>query len=377
MKRLYKAAAAVLTLLVCAVMMSAGKKPAAEPEAYILIEADTGTVLDEKNSKELCNVGYLSKLMSLLLIAEDIETGKYSVETVLTASQSVYGTKGSVVWLEPRDSMTVEELLKSVIIGNANDALTVLAEASEGSVDKFVMRMNAEAFDLGLRNTAFFSPYGFYDEREHTTAAELAVICSRLVHYEKLRPYFRTWRDFVRNGAVELVSENSLTRTYSPHIGLKAAHSEASGYCIAEAAMSEEGVCYISLVLGAEDEDSSHKTAKKLCKKGFNEFKVTATMFPDEMLMPVKVKKGIDTAAGIRLKNQSALVIPKGAGELRTVTVLPQYLTAPVRRGQVIGCAAFYNGKTLVYESEIVAADNIGRLDCGYAFRKMLLNLLE
>ena len=346
-------------------------------ECYALIECGTGSIVLSENAGKQVNCGYLSKLMTLLLIAEDIETGKYRLDTELTASETVRGTKGAVIWLEPGDKISVEELLKGVIIGNANDAVTVLAEKSEGSIEAFVSRMNSEAFDLGLRDTAFYSPYGYYDEREHTTAADMAVICRKLAGYEFLRDSFCTWREHIRNGTVELVSENTLTRTYSAHIGFKAAHSEQSGYCIAEGAVSEDGTRYIAVVLCASDEKTCFDRAKELCRRGFREYKVTATLFPDEMVRPVRVKKGVESAVSVSLASQSGLVIPQSAAQIRTVTVLPQYLTAPVRKGQVIGTAAFYDGRTLVYESDIVADESVDRLDYGNAISKMLSNVVK
>lgn len=346
-------------------------------KAYVLMEPTTQTVLDSENADLRLNVGYLSKLMTILLIAEDIETEKYTMSTELTASSTVTGTKGAVVWLEAGDKMTVEELLKSVIIGNANDAVTVLAEKSEQSVENFVMRMNTEAFDLGLRNTAFYSPYGYYDEREYTTAHDMAVICAELVKYEFLRPYFKTWRDFVKSGQTELVSENRLANSYERHIGFKAAHSEETGYNIAEGGMNESGDCYIAIVLGADNEDDMYKQAKSLLKSGFNDYKVTATMFPDEMLMPMKIRGGCDTAVEIALRQQSRLVVPKSVGELSTKVVLPEYLTAPVKKGQVIGTAAFYSDKNLVCEIDIIVKDDVKKLSMGYIFKEMLCNMIE
>ena len=344
---------------------------------FVLLETQSGSVVLGENADEQVNCGYLSKLMTLLLIAEDIETGKYGLDTVLSAPESVRGTKGAVIWLEPGDKVTVEELLKGIIIGNANDAVTVLAGRSEGTVDAFVLRMNCEAFDLGLRNTTFYSPYGYYDEREYTTAADMAVICRKLSEYRSLRPYFCTWRDFIKNGSVELVNENTLSRTYSAHIGFKAAHSDQSGYCIAEGAESEDGTKYIAVVLGAADEETAFKKAKELCRRGFREFKVTATFFPDEAVKPVRVKKGVTGSVSVELREQNSLVIPQSAGELRTVTVLPEYLTAPVKKGQVIGTAAFYDGKTFICESDIVAGESVERLSFGNAIVKMLVNVIK
>ena len=237
--------------------------------------------------------------------------------------------------------------------------------------------MNCRAFDLGLRDTAFYSPYGYYDEREYTTAHDLAVICSELFRYDFMQPYFKTWRDFIREGQTELENENTLSRTYDRHAGFKAAHSDESGYCIAECGKDEEGTAYIAVVLGAPDEDSMYAAAKGLVKSGFSGYKVTTPGFLDELLRPVKVKNGVDSAVEVCLKSQSTVVVPKGVSELSNVIVIPDYLSAPLRKGQKIGTAAFYNGDTLVYETDIVVKNDVKKLTYGYILRKMLLNLIE
>lgn len=379
LKKIIKTGAAVLIAAIM-VKFSLPFLPVYADEAelaYILIETGTGTVLEEHNSDMHMNAGYLSKLMSLLLIAEDIETGKFSFDDELTAPQSVYGTKGSVIWLEPGDKLTVDELLKGAVIGNANDAITVLAERSEGSLEAFTARMNSRAFDLGLRNTAFYSPHGYYDEREYTTAHDIAVICSELAKFDFMQSYFKTWRDFIREGQTELVNENTLARTYEQHIGFKASHSDQSGYCIAEGGESEDGTSYIAVVLGAADEDMSFSTAKQLVKKGFSDYRVTVPGFLDELLRPVRVKDGVDMAVEVGLRSQSTIVIPRGVSELSNVIVMPEYVSAPVEKGQKIGTAAFYNGDTLVYETDIITKSNVEKLSYGYIFKKMLLNLIE
>lgn len=376
MKKICIILSAIMTFLL-AVPVYSGAEDFENIKSYILIESTTGTVIEEKNPSQRLNAGYMSKLMTLLLVAEDIETGKYLLSTELTASSSVTGTKGAVVWLEQGDKMTVEELIKSVVIGNANDAVTVLAEKSEKTVDEFVMRMNGEAFDMGLRDTAFYSPYGYYDEREYTTAHDIAVICSKLAKYEFMKPYFKTWRDFVKSGQTELVNENTLARTYDRHIGFKACHSDESGYCIAEGGVNDSGMCYIAVILGAESEDVSFGSAKKLINKGFSDYKVTATMFPDEMLMPVRVRNGEDSAVEIHLRNQSNLVVPRGVNELSTVVVIPEYLTAPLKKGQKIGSAGFYSEKNLVCEIDIVTSDSVDKLTFGFILKKTLYNLLK
>ncbi|MBR1592526.1 MAG: D-alanyl-D-alanine carboxypeptidase [Ruminococcus sp.] len=345
--------------------------------AYILMEAKTGYIAEEYNSDVRLNVGYLSKLMTVLIAAEDIEKGLYSPDDEVTASPSVTGTKGAVVWLQAGDKITVGDLLKSVIIGNANDAAIVLAENSGGSVEDFVVRMNAEAERLGMRDTVFCSPCGYYDGNEYSTAHDIALICRELVNYDMLTDYFRTWRDFVKSGQTELVNENTLSRTYERHIGFKACHSEQSGYCAAEAGRNEKGIVYISVVLGAEDEDISLGKAKKLINTGFGEYKITATMFPDEMLRPLEVRNGTENFVEMQIQRQDMLVVPVGVKELSSVVVIPEYIDAPVRKGQKIGMASFYNGDVLVCEIPITAKEDVDRLSFGWIFGKTLLELIK
>ena len=225
LKRYILAAALVLF---AAALISAGKKKEEPvlPSAYILVECETGTVLSEYNSAQRLNGCYMNKLMALLLIAEDINAGQYELSDVLTASESVRGTSGSVIWLEPGDQLTVEELLKSVIIGNANDALTVLAENSSGTVEDFTMDMNARAFDLGLRIRFIFRcmdtmtkgnilPVLTFLWFVRSSEYEFS---GRISHLERL----------VKEGRTELVSENTLSRTYHRHCGFKACHSDVA-----------------------------------------------------------------------------------------------------------------------------------------------------
>lgn len=371
---------AVLVLAAFVFVLGAGVEEKEEDVGYkasVLMEIETGTLLSEHNSSEQFNAGYLSKLMSVLLIAEDIDTGKYSPDDVLTASDSVTGTKGSVIWLEAGDSITVDELLKSVIIGNANDALTVLVEKSERSVEDFVSRMNSEAFDLGLRDTAFYSPYGYYDERECTTAHDIAVICTRLAKYDFLQPYFSTWREFVREGKTELVNENKLSRTYDQHIGFKAVHSDLSGYCIAEGGDNGKGMRCVAVVLGAPDPDTMYDTAKLLLRDGYTGYKIISTMFPEEMMRPLSIRNGEESAVELTIPSQNRLAVPKSSGSLDTVVVIPEYAEAPVKKGQRVGAAAFYNGSTMVYETPVIVKSDVNKLTFGFVTRRMLLKVLK
>ncbi len=357
-------------------LLGADKKEDISAYSYIVIEADTGMMIEGVNADKKANISYLSKFMAILLIAEDIDQGEYTVNDVLTASDSVTGTKGAVIWLKSGDTLSVDELLKSVIIGNANDALTVLAEHSSGSVDDFVKDMNACAFDLGLRDTVFDSPYGYSGDNTYSTAHDLAVICSELLKYRFLRGYFSIWRDFVKNGQVELVSENTLARNYSFHAGFKACHSDEAGYCIAEGGRNDNGTMFIAVILGADSAEATFSSSKALLKKSFRDYKVADTMFPDEMLKPVLVRCGTETAVKIGIREQGKALVPRENSELRSKIVIPEYLSAPVRAEQPVGTVAFYNGDDLVFETDIITKSAVHKLEFTYVLEKLLYKLM-
>ena len=357
--------------------ISADKNDKINAKAYVLMEAETRTVLESENADIRLNAGYMNKLMSLIIIANHIENGAISLNDELIASDSVRGIKGSVVWLESGDKMTVDELLKSVIVGNANDALTVLAEAVSGNINTFVMDMNAEAFEMGLRDTYYTNPYGYYDEREYTTAHDIGVVCAKLAEFDFLTQYFKTWRDFVKDEKVELVNENTLSRTYEPHIGFKVCHSEEYGYCLAEGGRNSENNTFIAVIIGANSEDDLFRYGKKLVKKGFSGYKVVLSEFPDEMLMPLKVKNGTFSAVEMCIKEQGKMTVPKDKRNIRTKVVVPEYITAPVREGQSVGCAAFYNDDTLVFETDIITKSSVKSLTWYYILKRSLFNMIE
>jgi len=371
---------AIITAILMSVPCAAAnvKKDSGDSiKAYVLFDCSTGKILEEKNDDERLKAGYLSKLMSILLIAESIENGDFSLEDELTASESVSGIKGSVIWLKSGDKLSADELIKSVIVGNANDALTVLAEKTSGTVEEFVMDMNAKAFDLGMRDTYFVSPYGYYDEREYTTAHDISVVCCKLSEFQFLEEYFCIWRDFVKEGQTELVNENTLARNYKKHCGFKAAHSDESGYCIAECGKSESGAKFGAVILGAESEDVSFSKAKELINRGMSDYRITAAHFPDDILKPVKVRNGQESAVDIELSDSGKIVVPKADRKLKTVFVIPSFLVAPLHKGQVIGEAVFYDGKEQVFQTDIIVKNDVNKLDFGYVLKKMLYKVLE
>lgn len=344
-------------------------------QAYVLVEQGTATILAEKQATTPLPIGMLAKLMTVLLAAEQLETGSWTMDTMLTASDCVADCTGATIWLLPGETMSVSDLLKAVIIGNANDAATVLAESISGSQAAFVMDMNARAFDLGMRQTVFTNPQGYDDPEQYSTAYDIALLCCRLAELDCLAPYFQTWRDFLRGEATELVNENTMIRTYDDSIGFKASHTEASGWCLAVGATRNDMTC-IAVVLGGE-ETQRFADGKQLLKTGFSQYRVVQPSFSDEFLKPIPVKGGISAAVGFTTEDLHGLVVPKSQPDLTTVLLLPDYIEAPVKKGRRIGSVAFYRGDTLLYETPLVTVSAVREMTFLDALLKITVKMLK
>ncbi|MGN0620953.1 MAG: D-alanyl-D-alanine carboxypeptidase family protein [Porcipelethomonas sp.] len=342
----------------------------------LLMEASTGTVLTEDNGYVRVPQGTMTKLMTVLLAAEEIDEGRLDLDTAVTAGSSAEERQGAVVWIRSGESITVEELLKSAIIGNANDACVVIAEQIGRDEQGFTDMMNARAFELGMRDTVFRNCDGFDETGQYSTAYDIALLCRELLKHDFLYKYFNTWMDTVRNGQTEIVNENRLVRSYKGLIGMKASHSEQSGYSLAAAA-SSDGKTYISVVLGCSDKDERFSLGKELLGIGFSSYRVTTPSFSDEFLRPVEVKGGTDRAVEIEAETLEGLVVPKSSKEPDTVIVIPLYLNAPVKKGQTIGKLGFYNGDSLIYETNLVAASSVDSMSMKIAVKRFLSILFK
>lgn len=344
--------------------------------AYVLLEARTGQLLLEKNSSESLPMGTMAKLMTMLLTAEALESGALSENTAVTASPAANAQKGASIWLMPGEKMTVGDLLRGMIIGNANDAAVALAEAVSGTEEQFVMDMNARGFELGLRSTVFTCASGLSEEGQVTTAADLGRLCCKLTEYPVLTPYMTTWRTFLRGEQTELVNENALVRSYDGLLGMKAGHGERTGYTLAAAAQRGDGI-YVAVVLGCQEDADRFSIAKTLLSKGFGSYQVTTPAFSGEFLKPLQVLHGTDTAVEVEAQGLTGITVPKGNAGLQTVLVLPEYVEAPVSKGQQLGTAAFYQGDIYLYEVPLTAASSVPRLTFSRAFLRLLDNMLK
>ncbi len=349
----------------------------AQTPSVLVLEAATGCVLSEENADTRRPVGTLAKLMTAYLTAREILSGSLSPDTVLTAGECVQGMRGAVIWLVPGDRVTVDDLLMGLLCGNANDAAAVLAEAVSGSSERFVMDMNAAAFDLGMRDTRFTSAQGFDDPQAYSTARDIGRLACAVLQADVLTPYLTTWRTVIREDATpaELVNENTLTRTLDGCRGLKAAHSEAAGCCLAAAA-EREGLLVCVIILGETDPDERFAQARQHIRSAFSTYKVMTPGFAEEFLLPVSVRGGTASAVQIALDRLPLLAVP-GASQIDCVTVMPDYLTAPLKAGTPVGRVYFYQEDTLLAESALLAAESVPRMGFRYALGNAFASLFR
>ncbi|MCM1328553.1 MAG: D-alanyl-D-alanine carboxypeptidase [Ruminococcus sp.] len=343
----------------------------------ILMEASGGAVIESVNGDVPVPVGTMAKLMTVLLAAEKVEAGELSLDDKLKTSSYANSMQGAQIWLMPGEEITVDELFKGVIIGNANDASVVLAEETAGSEEKFVSLMNARAGELGMSNTVFTNCNGYYeDEKQISTAEDIAKLCVELAKYDFLKGYFTCWRDFVRCKATELVNANELVKSYKGITGFKAGYTDNSGYCIAVGA-ERDGVTYISVVLGCDDKDIAFTEAKRLMNAAFSGYTVFVPELPKDIPAEIPVKGGLTSKIPVEYGEVKRVVLPNGAANSVTSKVIvPDYVYAPVEKGSKVGEIHYMRNEKVIFTVDILAAESAEEITVKKAMGILLKKLL-
>lgn len=347
----------VLSLII--VVLCAGQSFAeSSGECSIVFELTSGIVIDDVNADKVVPIGTMNKLMTVLLAAEKISCKELSLDTVVKVSEYANSMQGAQIWLMPGESITVEELLKGIIIGNANDASAAVAEAVSGSEKKFVAAMNVKAAELGMTKTSFTNCCGYYDDdKQFSTAADLSKLICELCKYEFLTPYFTARLDYVRNGAAELVNSNKLVKNFDGIVGFKAGYTENSNHFIAAAAKRGDKSFGI-IILGADDEDKMFSNAKTKLESVFADYIVMKPDLPENIPSTIKVKDSLTTEININYNDVRNIVIPKGAvNSISSVCILPDEVYAPVNIGDKVGEIQFYRKEKYLFSTDILALE--------------------
>ena len=347
-----------------------------DAKAGLLIEADTGEILYEKNAHQENFPASLTKVMVALLVFEAIDEGKIALTDSVTATESAFeglSSDGSTANIVPGETMTVEQLLNCMLIVSANEACNILGETLYGSVDAFVARMNERAKELGMNDTHFVNCTGLPADGHVTSAYDIALMSRELIwHHPDIRRFTTIWMDSLRGGASMLVNTNKLVRFYPGATGLKTGSTDSAKYCISATA-EKDGMELIAVILGGSTSDKRFSDAKALLNYGFAAYSLV-TVTPESPLPAVPVTLGTQKTVQSVLTSENALLLEKSrANGLTQAVSLPESIDAPVEEGEPLGTLDIFDADgTPVASLPLLAGESIPHLTWSKLFCRLL-----
>lgn len=335
----------------------------------LLMEAESGTVIYEKNSHEILRPASITKIMTLLLIFDALETGQLTLQETVTVSEYAASMGGSQVFLEPGETQTVDTMIKCISVASANDACVAMAEHIAGSEAEFVRRMNERAKGLGMNDTTFVNCCGLEADSHMTSAHDIALMSRELItRYPRIHDYCTIWMENITHTTAKGTSEfgltntNKLIRHYQYATGLKTGYTSLAKYCISATAQ-KDGMNLIAVIMAAPDAKSRNADAVTLLNYGFGQCRLYQDANKDS-LPPLKLQKGMEDYAELTYESPFSYLTTDGsaAGEIEKKIYLPETAEAPVKKGAVAGKAVYLlNGKeigsvNICYTADIAAA---------------------
>lgn len=365
----------ILTIPTYALEQTENNEMIFDCKSAILMEAETGTILYEYNADAALPPASVTKIMTLLLVMEEIEKGNLKYTDMVTASAYASSMGGSQIYLKEGEQMSVEDMVKSVVISSANDAAVALAEHICGSEAIFVQRMNQKADELGMNNTHFENTNGLDDTviNHLTSARDIAIMSRELIKYEDILKYSSTWMDTIRDGSFGLTNTNRLVRFYKGATGLKTGSTAKAKFCVSATA-KRNGMHLICVVMGAESSDSRNAIATQLLNWGFSNFELYVDK--SQSLPPIKVTSGVENKSSITTSDFS-IVVKKGESKKIEKTInLPDKLCAPLSKGDIVGTVEYRINSQLIGKSNILSTQNIEKIDFWTLFVRILSKFL-
>ena len=346
-----------------------------EAKSAVLMDVATGTILFEQNSHEALAPASVTKVMTMLLIMEAIDSGKIGWGDSVTTSEAAAAKGGSQVFLKVGESMTVEEMVKSIAVSSANDCACAMAEHLAGSEAAFVEAMNSRAKELGMEDTTFVNCTGLDDAEDaanHKTSAHDIALMSRelLKHHPDITKFTTIWMDSIRNGEFGLSNTNKMVRFYSGCTGLKTGFTRSAGYCLSASAQ-REGLELIAVVMGCETSQKRFTACKSMLDYGFANFALIEPTLPETSTVAVKL--GVADTVNAVPADDGKMLIDKGQKNLVTTeTQLEPEITAPVSQGQRLGTMTLKAGEQILAEIPMVAETGVEKLTFGQMFGKLM-----
>ncbi len=351
------------------ITFAAGAPDISVPSALLMDQA-TGTVLFEQNADEKRAPASVTKVMTMLLIMEALDSGKIALTDPVTVSAEAAGMGGSQVYLKEGETMTVDEMLKCIAVVSANDCCVAMAEMIAGSLSSFIDEMNNRAAQLGMTNTHFNSCTGLDTADHYTTARDIALMSRELMKHPEITNYTTIWMDTVRNGAFSLSNTNKLIRFYDGATGLKTGFTSDAGYCLSATA-TRDSLSLIAVVMGGETSDQRFESAKTLLNFGFSQYSLFDQALPAPA--PVTVIKGIEPSAQPVLPGSPSFLIPKGTENRVSYTVeLPDSVLAPVEPNQKLGTVTYTLNGEILGTYDLFAEKEIPRITFSHLFKEWI-----
>lgn len=329
----------------------------------LLMDAASGKILYEKNIKEKKPMASMTKIMSMLLIMESLDSGSLSLEDKVIISKNASGMGGSQVFLQEGEEYRVEDLLKTIAIASANDAVVAMAEKISGSVEAFVSLMNKRAGELGLNDTKFSNPHGLDDENHYSTASDMANMARELLKHEEILKYTSIYEDYLKKpdgSSIWLVNTNRLVRFYDGVDGLKTGYTTDAGYCLTATA-KKNNLRLISVVMGSSSGDARSKDTATLLTYGFNTFKNNVIYSKDKELGEVNVEHGKKEKVKVYLKEDATelLGVSDAPGKY-SVNIKIDKIVAPIKENTIVGTAEIIDANgNIVTEEEIIIKESL------------------
>lgn len=341
-------------------------------KSAILIEPSTKTILYEFNKDEKLPPASVTKVMTMLLIMEALDSGKITINDMVACSEYAASMGGSQVFLEPGEEMSVHDLLKAIAVASGNDACVMMGEYISGSNESFVELMNKRAKELNMVNTNFENCTGLPSDNHYTSAYDIALMSAELLKHPKILEYTSIWMDTLRNGGFGLANTNKLVKFYKGANGLKTGSTDAALFCLSASA-KRDNMGLIAVVLGAPTSKDRFADASKLLDYGFAKWGAV-TLAQTEPINPVKVRKGLEKTVAVEAEPGISIVVEKGREkDVQKRIEMQNSVTAPVVKGQKLGEIIFTLDGNEVFRQKVVAVNHIYKA----GFRFYMKNLLD
>lgn len=337
-----------------------------ESGSAVLMEQTTGQILYEHNPHEQLRPASVTKVMSILLIMEAIDSGRISFTDKVSCSENARSMGGSQIWLNETEQLTVDEMLKAICVVSANDCTVAMAEHLAGSEELFVEQMNQKAKELGMNDTTFKNCHGIDEDGHVTSSYDIALMSRELMtKHPQITKYTTIWMDSLRDGKSELVNTNKLVRNYSGCTGLKTGSTSLALYNLSATA-TRDNLSLIAVIMKAPNTATRFAEAKKLLDFGFNTYEFKQFNQKGETIMQIPVQKGISGSVEAIIKEDGGILLKKGEYKDITQTIqLPNSISAPIFEGQHLGEIVYSKGNDILLTAEIVAKSEVKKMSFG------------